>query len=141
MKEYYALNGFRLCVDSFDGRVCQGRICMPLSEETLYFHDLPGMVLLVDKVFDRNDYPKAYQNKRSFQEENIKKEEPKARCSTEYLLKQNGEIETFDIIVTTRQHTTWQGIIKKSDNTLVDQFDSDLKLIELLTKSLKITKI
>lgn len=137
MRQYYSLNSFRLCIDQCQNDVYCGRIYTPLQKEPIFFSDLTHMVLLMDKVFDKNDYPKAYQNKRSFQEENLVRQKPEVKFSIEELLKQNGSVASFDIIVVTRQHTSWQGMIQYLNNGIVKQFDSDLSLIQVIINLLK----
>lgn len=134
---YYSLNSFRLCIDECQNNVHCGRIYSPLCENPISFHDLTHIVLLMDKVFDKNDYPKAYQNKRSFQDVEIEKQKPEIKYPIEQLLQQVGTIASFDIIVVTRQHTSWQGMIKNTDGEILGHFDSDLDLIEMIIKLLE----
>lgn len=68
---YYALNSFRLCIDRIEDNLCIGRLYTPLYSKVLVFKDLTNMVLLMDEIFDKNNYPRAYQNKRSFKKSNI----------------------------------------------------------------------
>lgn len=134
---YYSLNSFRLCIDECHNNVHCGRIYTPLNEKPIFFRDLTHMVLLMDEVFDQNDYPKAYQNKRSFLEVEIEKQKPEIKYPIEQLLKEVGTIASFDILVVTRQHTSWQGMIKNIDGEIIDHFDSDLDLIEMIINLLK----
>ena len=133
---YYALNSFRLCIDTLEDNLCIGRIYSPLCPKALVFRDLTNMVLLMDEVFDKNNYPRAYQNKRSFKKIEIMKEKAEIKYEIEQLIKERGDIATFDIIVTSRQHTCWQGIIKNIDGKIVSSFKSELNLIDILIKFL-----
>lgn len=138
MKTYYSLNSFRLCVDEKKNNLFIGKVYTPLSESALSFNDLPTMVLIVDKVFDENNYPKSYQNKRSFTANKINNsnEQITAKRSVNTIIDKFGKLNTFDIIVTSRQHTCWQGIIKTPKGKIIASFKSDLSLIDFLTKSL-----
>lgn len=135
--KYYSLNSFRLCIDDCHDNIHCGRVYTPLHKKSIVFHDLTNMVLMVDKIFDQNDYPKAYQNKRSFQDIEIEKQKPEMKYPIEQLLQQVGTIASFDIIVLTRQHTSWQGMIKNTDGEILGHFDSDLDLIEMIIKLLE----
>lgn len=137
MNQHYGLNGFRLCIDECQNNVHKGRVYMPLSKHSIPFNDLTNMVLLVDKVYDRNDYPKAYQHKRSFYTEELPKHKPELKYPIDKLLQQQGEIASFDILVMTRQHTSWQGLIKKTSGEVIDHFDSDLDLIQIISNLIK----
>lgn len=132
MAMYYALNSFRLCIDRIEDNLCIGRVYTPLSSTALIFKDLTNMVLLVDEVFDKSNYPCAYQNKRSFKESNILEKKAEVKFEIEKLIKERGEAATFDIIVTSRQHTCWQGIIKNIDGKILNSFKSELNLIDFL---------
>lgn len=133
---YYALNSFRLCIDRIEDNLCIGRLYTPLYSKVLVFKDLTNMVLLMDEIFDKNNYPRAYQNKRSFKKSNIIEKKAEIKFEIEKLIKEKGEIATFDIIVTSRQHTCWQGIIKNMDGKIISSFKSELNLIDFLFKFL-----
>ncbi|WP_455682703.1 hypothetical protein [Thomasclavelia sp.] len=136
MVRYYTLNSFRLCIDKIEDNLCIGRVYTPLYSKALVFKDLTNMVLLMDEVFDNNNFPRAYQNKRSFKESNITGKKAEIKFEIEKLLREKGEVATFDIIVTSRQHTCWQGIIKNMDGEIINSFKSELNLIDFLFKAL-----
>ena len=44
---------------------------------------------------------------------------------------------TVDVIVQSRRKAGWQGIVCQPDGRMIDQFDSELELLKLLTKEVK----
>lgn len=132
METYYPLNSFRLCIDKIDDNLCIGRVYTPLHNKALVFTDLTNMVLLVDEIFDKNNYPSAYQNKRSFKNDDLLVKDAEVELEIAKLLMKKGEKTTFDIIVTSRQHTCWQGIVKNLDGKIINKFKSELNLIDFL---------
>lgn len=138
MAIYYPLNSFRLCIDEKKDNLFVGRVYTPLSENKLTFNDLSSMVLLVDKVFDENNYPKSYQNKRSFTASPIivSNYQVTAKRDIDTIIDKLGNLNTFDVIVTSRQHTCWQGIIKNLSGEIIANFKSELNLIDFLTELL-----
>ena len=134
---YYPLNSFRLCIDECQNNIHCGRIYTPLYDKPIYFYDLTHMVLLMDQVFDQNDYPKAYQTKRSFSLIKPKKHKPQYKYSINELTQQLGNVSSYDVVVVTRQHTSWQGMIKNIKGEILGHFDSDLDLIQIIINLLK----
>lgn len=129
-----ALNSFRLCIDTINDSHWSGRVYSLLLKQKINFNDLTEMVLMVDQVFDHNDYPKAYQTKRSFNQDDSNKnnEKLKVKYDLDLFALKKGKLKTYDIIVTSRQHTSWQGIVKNEAGQIIKKFNSDLKLIEFL---------
>ena len=44
----------------------------------------------------------------------------------------SGILLIFDVVVTSRQHTIWQAIIKNNDEKIISRFKSELDLINIL---------
>lgn len=132
MAQYYPLNSFRLCVDNVVDNTYIGRAYSPMNAQAIIFKDYTSMILQIDKIFDLNDYPKAYQQKRSFTEETINHKEIAVEYSFEEIMKQKGQKLTLDVIVVSRQHSSWQGIIKNMSGEIIGSFESVLNLIDFL---------
>lgn len=138
MERYYPLNSFRLCIDGYENDSLLAFIYSPLADKKIVVNDFTKMVLDVDRYFESYDYPKAYQHKRSFSDDKVIMETDKTKIKypiDEIVCKQ-GQVATFDIIVTSRQHTNWQGIVKNIKGEIVYRFSSELLLIEFLINSL-----
>lgn len=137
MERYYPLNSFRLCIDSYENDRLSAFIYSPIADEKIVVNDFTKMVLDIDHYFESYDYPKAYQQKRSFGDDKVIIETDKTKIKypiNEIICKQ-GQKVTFDIIVTSRQHTNWQGIVKNIDGDIVYRFNSELLLIDFLINS------
>lgn len=137
MAVYYPLNSFRLCIDSYDQELLTGRVYSPLCEDKIVVKDFTKMVLDVDHYFDQYDYPKSYQQKRSFSDDKVivENDKSKVKYPINEIICKKGEIVTFDIIVTSRQHSNWQGIVKNIEGKIINRFNSELILIEFLLNS------
>ena len=135
MESYYPLNSFRLCIDEMDENICRGRIFVPLSKEMLVFNDLTSMFLEVDKIYDYNNYPRSYQQKRTFASNvtKVNDEKVRAQYKVDEILEKEGNLITFDIVVTSRQHSNWQGIVKDKKGNIVFRYKSELELIDFIT--------
>jgi len=134
-KPYYPVNMFRVCVDESD-RDIQGRVYTPLKEECVPFAGIGELLLEMDQLFDSIGFPQGFQHKRSFEKDgernNFYHGIPKPMLQPEWIQKQRGFLETFDIQVNSRRNTGWQGRICNAEGVSIAQFDSELQLISLL---------
>jgi hypothetical protein len=135
-------SALRLCVDSIDSGRINGRIYGQRLEKPLLFADIGDMLLQIDDVLNAQDYPRAFQRKRSFGEEQQVMPPPPIEISGDFMSKEAveasvGEIATYIINITTRQNTTWQGSIDWLDNSLPREFRSVLELIRILSEMIK----
>lgn len=139
---YYPLNMFRLCVDDDKNKKnIGGRAISPLTEEIILFSDLTELLLEMDKLFDKVGYPQAFQIKRSFLErsktQNSYRGIPEAKQGQHKILEARGKIGTYDVLVTSRRNTTWQGEIYDIDKNQVGSFVGDVDLLGILTEIMK----
>lgn len=135
MKINHRNASLRICVDRKEkGSQISGRIYSPCLAEPIFFTDMANLLLQMEAVFDRLDFPRAFQRKRTFGKN--KPISPGFPAEEEYMneelvSKMHGEVATFVICVTSRQNTTWQGWIDWLDNSPRQQFRSALELIRL----------
>lgn len=134
LKLNYNTAVFILCFDS----KTSGRIAGRRLREPIPFFDLPAMLLKIDSVMDLQDYPRAFQRKRQF--ENAAKSVqsvPYARDEDEMMTAEDvdaleGKLITLKLQVMTRQSATWQGSVTAGSERFM--FESVLQLLEFIDK-------
>ena len=135
----------RVCVDraedgGLSGRVVSRRLTRPMS-----FSDIGSLLLRVEAVLDAQNFPQAFQRTRTFDPAK-RPDVPTAASldegmSPEAVEAAKGEVSTFQLYVTTRRNTTWQGAVDWLDGSPRVAFDSVLELIKLTDEHLSHTKI
>jgi len=140
---YFPPNAFRICVDLI-GVDIEGRIYSPLSSDVIKFVSVGEILVKMDELFDRCGYPQAFQDKRSFDADkgrhNLYKGLPKAQQNVDGILSQKGEEITFDMIVKSRQNTSWQGALYDSEGNVLKEFNGEVELLTLLVEMTKSVK-
>lgn len=128
----------RICLDEYkDGRI-SGRIYTKFRKEPSEFANLGEILMKGEEIFDVAGYPMAFQQRRTFSkkpEERRRKGRPDTCVlSDRELGEQKGRLMTLDVVVNTRRHSSWQGVLLKSDGTLVGSFASELELLKMLVR-------
>lgn len=127
----------RICVDGKNkGNQISGRIYSRCLAEPLFFTDMANFLLELEAVFDRLDFPRSFQRKRTFGSRKpittgFPEQEKRNAMSGELVSRMHGEVATFIICVTSRQNTTWQGWVDWLNSSPPQQFRSALELIRL----------
>lgn len=133
---YYPANAFRICIDSA-GKNVRGRIYTPLFKGEIPFVGMESLMKM-DELFDKVGYPQAYQDKRSFDEDEEKNNLYSGRPDTELepseIVSKTGEKLTFDVVVNTRQNTSWQGIIYETGVKKISEFNSEVELVAVINE-------
>lgn len=109
-------------------------------EMEIRFESSNQMLLKADRLFDRCGYPQRFMEARSFQKKaeiTSRYQAPKSVISDEAILEKQGACCTVDVIVQSRRKAGWQGIVCQPDGRMIDQFESELELLRLLTKEVK----
>ena len=137
-KNRYPISGFRICIDDYELEM-KGRLYSPLWIGQVDFNDINQLLLKVDATYDDIGYPQAFQVKRSFNkgEKNTNgyKGIPTPVSKVEDILKEQGKLKSFDVVVTTRRNTSWQGYIEESGSGKRRNFNGEIELINFLAKS------
>ena len=107
-----------------EGRVV-GRVTGATLEEPFYFADLGQLVLALDTIYDRRNYPQAYQRARSFTPK-----PPVVPAVPPVELPANAE--TLVLSVLSRRSSTWQGFVTWADGSRAS-FVSTLALLRLIS--------
>lgn len=128
----------RLCVDekSLCGRI-SGRIVGICLKDEIHFQDLSQLSLGIDTALNAIGQPQASCIFRSFRKPVSTDPvpyigNPKRWHSAEEIRREQGRICTVDAVFTSRQHATWQGVLKETDGRMIGRFVSDLKFLEML---------
>lgn len=139
-KRYYPPNAFRICVDVIEEDI-SGRIYSPLSPDAIAFISIGEILVKMDELFDRCGYPQAFQDKRSFDgakgQDNLYRGLPKTEQNTDDILNRSGKEGTFDLMVKSRQNTSWQGTLYDEDGNVLKEFDGEVELLSALIERLK----
>lgn len=139
---YYLMNALRICIDEKKDIYFQGRAYTRLSKDEIKFQDLSSLLIEVDKIFDEAGYPQAFQEKRSFQKEHSRSffsMNPGSEKDIDEILNQKGVIATFDVIVISRRHSTWQGEVYGLQREKLGSFEGAITMIDILTSNMVIS--
>ena len=128
---------FRLCIDSYENGVPEGRLFHPsLENEGFHFLSLTQLLLKIEQILDGMNYPQSFTAKRTFASI------PAASYSVETIDRaQNGACGTFVLRLIFRQHTTWQGTVTWLEGKGEQSFRSVLELIILINSALSAEEI
>ncbi|MEG1682791.1 MAG: hypothetical protein RR092_02140 [Oscillospiraceae bacterium] len=121
----------RLCVDSYDRRVLQGRLYNPFVAGGIPFGSLMELLLQTDALLDEMHFPQPFSKLRSFQDtpEPIPPEEERE-------WEQVGLLATFRLKIIFRQNASWQGTLFWLEKNREESFRSFLELAHLLDSAL-----
>lgn len=123
---------FRLCVDSYEEGVPEGRLFHPnLENGGFRFRSLTQLVLKIEELLDGMNYPQSFTAKRTFASVPVKPTGLEALVQ-----EQNGARGTFLLRVIFQQHTTWQGTVNWLEGKGEQSFRSVLELILLMDSAL-----
>lgn len=138
-KRYFPLNGLRLCIDEINGEDVKGTFYSPMDERQITFSGFEEFLLKADRLFNRHGYPQAFMEARSFRkvkpEDNRYSGMPRAVRGYEELVKHTGRQATFNVMIQSRRHATWQGVVRTGEGELIAPYDGVLELIEILRSS------
>lgn len=141
-KKYYPANAFRICVDKVEESIC-GRVYSPLAESAIDFIGIGEVLVKMDELFDRNGYPQAFQDKRTFviesERSNAYRGIPEYIMSAEDILAKLGLVDTIDILVRTRQNTSWQGTIFNRAGEKILDFEGEIEMVSGIAELLKVS--
>ena len=142
MKLNKSNSDLRICVDSIAYGQISGRVYGQRLEKPLVFADIGDMLLQIDNVLNDQDYPRAFQRKRSFGTEQKASAPLPVELSGNFMSKEiveanHGEIATYSVSIITRQNTSWQGIINWLDGNPSRSFRSALEFIHIINEAIK----
>lgn len=133
----FPANSIRICVDCQENQEMRGSICGVAIDDTMFFHNVANLVLQIENALDKIGTPQPYQKIRSFQDD-VKAAErgcfgnPKRYWEASAIRDRLGLVKTLDVLVASRQHSSWQGFVKDIQGNLIGEFHSDLELLKLI---------
>lgn len=124
----------RVCVNKSEGGRLTGLVYSQRLTAPLAFDDVGFLLLRLDEVMDRQNFPQAYQQARTFgarQSAVPAADEPEHGLSAEAVAAARGGVGTFLLYITARRNSTWQGTVDWLDGTR-QEFTSALELLALI---------
>ena len=138
----YNSTKLRICVDSAEGGLIGGRVYSMRLKEVLFFPDLNGLVLRLDRLMDEQNYPQAFQRKRTFRAaapmqrkdspDDAADDDDRPYMDAETVAAAVGEKATFMLQVLSRRNTNWQGFVDFLDGDGDREFESELGFLALV---------
>ena len=124
---------FRLCIDSYDNQVPEGRLFHPsLENGAFHFRSLTQLVLKIEQLLDDARFPQSFTAKRSFAPIHLLAPDESSEDQASV-----GARGTFLLRLIFRQHTTWQGTVTWLEGKGEQNFRSVLELIILMDSALE----
>ena len=133
----------RVAVEAYEEGRMSGFVFSQRLREPFAFSDSAELLLRVEDLLDAQDFPRAFQRKRTFGKTpekhtygNDTDEDQEESMSAETVDGARGAFATFAMNVITRQNTSWQGYLDWLDGGERKAFNSELELIALITEGL-----
>ena len=131
----------RICVDGVSDHAASGRVFSCRLVEVMEFSDLSSLFLRLEQLFDRQNFPQAFQRTRMIVRDTLLQEaaaaaDASAGMSDKLVNAQRGVIATFDLRVISRRNTTWQGSVDWLDGSERQEFFTSLELLRLVDEKL-----
>lgn len=130
----------RICIDQLDGNRAGGRVLSRRLTVPMAFPDLGSLLLQLEALLEKQNFPQAFQRMRSFTSEVPEHPVgllPDGAMPAEEVERARGEKATFVLRILTRQNATWQGILEWMEGGRQDSFSSDLEFLKLLERDLR----
>lgn len=125
----------RICVDRMEGNRAGGRVLSQRLTAPMVFSDLGSLLLQLESLLERQNFPQAFQRMRSFTKETPEYPAgllPEGAMEAETVAAARGQAATFVLRVLTRQNATWQGVLEWLEEGRRDSFSSDLEFLKLV---------
>lgn len=130
----------RICVDSLEGERTGGRVLSQRLTEPMDFSDLGSLLLQLEALLERQNFPQAFQRIRSFTGEVPEHTEsllPEGALTKETVERARGKMATFVLHILTRRNATWQGVLEWLEGERRARFSSELELLKVLNDHLE----
>lgn len=116
-----------VCVDTYQGRVLQGRLYNPSIPQGETFHSLMEFLLKMEDLLDGMHFPQPFMASRAFAPTPDPIPGAPAESGT-----QKGSLATFQVRVIFRQNASWQGSVSWLEEGREESFRSALELLLLM---------
>lgn len=124
----------RVCVDQADGSRISGKVYSQRLTSPMAFSDMGNLILRLDEVLEKQNFPQAFQRSRTFREHEAHVPaagDPDEGIPLEEVEKAQGSLATFTLCILSRRNASWQGWVDWMDGSPRQQFASALELIRL----------
>lgn len=129
---------FRICLDQIRNSNASGRLYSRRLTDVIKFDDLIHLFLLLDELMDRQQFPQAFKDLRTFS--TGRKHLPDGLCADslasgmpeEAVSQASGDCATLSFYVESRRNATWQGQINLLDGNPPISFCSAMEMLYVL---------
>ena len=137
MSAFNHMNSYlRFCVNHAHDQEVRGKVFSQRFTHPVEFSDLGNLVLFLEEVFDLQNYPQAFQSTRTIVESKTDlsrvAKEPSDGMTPPVVRAARGSVATFDVLVTSRRSSSWQGSVDWLDGGERQEFSSFLELMRLV---------
>ena len=133
----FAPNLINVCIDSVREGDLEGQLWQPYDVRPQIFIGMTDMLLQMDELYNRWNYPQRAMDSRTFLKEtvatqplNIRKGD--SRMNIQRIQDKRGQQGTFIVQVQYRQNATWQGQVLWAEKNKKEYFRSALELIRMI---------
>ncbi len=137
-----APNGVVLCIREYHPDSLRGELYHSYSAEALPFENAQEMILEMERLYDRLNFPHPGTNERSFttsQKNGDHITEKDKIMKDEELLSKHGDLGTFIVRVQHRQNSSWQGRITWMEKDKTINFRSVWEMVKLIESAVEST--
>jgi hypothetical protein len=144
MKLNHYMAFLKVAINEHDGGRISGRVYSQRLKEPIDFNDTGDLLLQIEELLDLQDFPRAFQRKRTFggvaisriKDSALPTDNEEGNMDEDSVNSAKGDFATFTINVITRQNASWQGYLDWLDGSEKQPFDSDLELLALIKDGL-----
>lgn len=137
----FAPNLISICIDDRVDGDYKGRLIEPYGAGTQLFFETADLLLQMDELYDRWNYPQKAMRSRSFIRRtetvlpvNIRKGD--FHMNMKKVQESRGKKGTFIVQVQYRQNATWQGQVVWAEENRKEYFRSALELLKLIDSAM-----
>lgn len=136
-----APNLVNVCIDKREYNDSGGRMYCSYCSLALEFHNEVELLMMMDEMMNRINYPQCAVGVRSYRENSPKAAaRPEPVLGKEMLLRQRGVLATFLIHVQYRQYASWQGTVVWAERNIAQTFQSELELLKIIESVLTVSR-
>ena len=125
----------RVCVDRSDNGRISGMVYSQRLTRPMAFSDMGSLILRLDDVLEKQNFPQAFQHSRTFREHESHvpaAADPSEGIPLDEVEGSAGSLATFTLCVISRRNASWQGWVDWMDGSPRQQFASALELIRMV---------
>ncbi len=137
----FSVNSIRICIDEMNDQENRlaGSICGITMPDRISFANGVTLILAIDRILDQIGQPQATRHMRSFHPEEERDRKSGEYCGApvryhrdEEIAAQCGKVMTLDVVIESRQHNSWQGVVHDVAGNIAYPFVSELEFTRIL---------